>query len=307
LGEAAPNPENAIIEKVARLAKRYATGAPSDDELKALKVRLISQTSNWEKPASFRHENSSRPWSVASNQNPWLALQAHVGERATPTTKAGHRAKRSIPTVLTLALFMLFVGPVYLDETYAPLLPESAYRVAPETMVVPTNANGEPSASSGTARVAFRLGCEVEWNVIPPEQHCVSDPLWGRPEALLGDHRLSVDPAEAFSMLADQYLTSWARVRVSQNEAALQIRGSTAHETDREVPAAAPDKPKLSSLSASSRDTLSLTAPPSPPPVNDHSTVEQQHKASTKLTVEHLRSRANLTPLPQARPKTIDD
>ncbi|HZC57235.1 MAG TPA: hypothetical protein VE396_14505 [Xanthobacteraceae bacterium] len=307
LDEAAASSENAIIEKVARLAKRYAAGTPSDEEFKALKAGLISKTSNSEKPASFRRENLARPLSMRSSENAWIALQAHVGDRVRPTTKARGQAKQHIPMVLTLAFFMCFVGPVYLDEAYAPLLPDKMDRmVGPATTIVPTNANEEPGASTGNARAAFRLGCEVGWNVIPPEQHCVSDSLWAQPEELFGGYRF-FDPRAAFSTSPDQYLKSWARIRVPQDEAALQIPGSTPHETDREVPAEALDRPKLSSLSASSRDKLSLGAAAPSPPVSEHATVEQQHKTSPELRVEHLPSRANLTPLPQVRPKTIDD
>ncbi|MGB6663025.1 MAG: hypothetical protein WBE90_29040 [Xanthobacteraceae bacterium] len=270
-GQAAASSESAIIEEVARLAKRYAAGPPSDAELRALGAKLISQTSNLEKPASFGRENLARPPSMPSSQNPWVALQAHVGGRVRPA-KARSRAKRYIPIVLTLAFFMYFVGPIYLDKAYAPSLPGKMDRmVGPATTVVPTKADGEPGASGGHKRVAYRQGCETGWNVIPPEQHCVSDSLWDQPEELFGGYR-AFDPRTAFSTSPDQFLTSWARIAISQDGAAFQIPGSL----------------------GAARSA----------PANEHSTVEQQPETSTKRRDERLPSRANLPPLPQARPKS---
>ena len=167
---------------------------------------------------------------------------------------------------------MYFVGPIYLDEAYAPSLPGKMDRmVGPATTVVPTKADGEPGASGGHKRVAYRQPCETGWNVIPPEQHCVSDSLWDQPGELFGGYR-AFDPRTAFSTSPDQFLTSWARIAISQDGAAVQIPGSLG--------------------------AARLT------PANEHSTVEQQHETSTKRRDERLPSRANLPPLPQARPKT---
>jgi hypothetical protein len=291
LGKAASS-ESAVIESVARLAQWYAAGAPPDGELKALKASLISQKSNWEKCASIRRENLSRPLSMPSSQSAWVALQAHVGERVRPTTKARRRAKRYIPTVLGVAFFMCLVGPVYLDEAYAPLFSdEMRPMVGRATTTVPTNANGESAASAGTERVAYRQGCEMGWNV----QNCVSDSLGDRPEELFGGYRF-FDPRTVFSTLPDQYLPSWARITVPYDGAAFQIPRSTAWETEREANAEASLKPKLSLFRGVAPST----------PASEHSTVEQQHQSSTKLRDERPPSRANLIPLPQARPKIID-
>jgi hypothetical protein len=300
LGKAAGS-ENAVIESVARLAQWYAAGAPPDGELKALKASLISQKSNWEKCANIRRENLSRPLSMPSSQNAWVALEAHVGERVRPTTKARRRAKRYIPTVLGVAFFMCLVGPVYLDEAYTPLFSDKMRpMVGRATTTRPTKANGEPEASGDTGRVAYRQGCEMGWDVMPPEQNCVNGSLGDQPEELFGGHRF-FDPRTAFSTLPDQYLPSWARITVSHD--GFQFPRSTAWETERQGNAEASAKPKLSSLSSS--DKLFGGVAPSPP-ASEHSTVEQQHQSSTKLRDERPPSRANLIPLPQARPKIID-
>jgi hypothetical protein len=297
LGKVAASSENTTIEKVARLAQRYAAGAPPDGELKALKARFISQRSNSEKSAGI---NLARPLSTPSSQNAWIAPQAHVGERVRPTTKARRRLKQYIPMVLWLAFFMCFVGPIDLDEAYESLFSGKKYpMVGRATDVVPTNANREPGASGGTGRIAFRQGCEIGWNVMPPEQRCVSDSLWG-PEELSGGYRF-FDPKTTFSTVPDQYLSSWARSNVSQSGAAFQIPRSTAQGFDRQATAEASDRPKYPSLSAS--DKVSPSAAPSTP-ASEHPTVEQQREASTKLRNERLPSRVN--PLPRARPKTTD-
>jgi hypothetical protein len=300
LGEAEANSENLIIEKVARLAKRYAAGAPSDEEFKALKARFISQTSR--KPTSFGRENLARSLSTPSNQNAWLALQAHVGEQVKPTIKPRGRAKRYIPIVLTLAFSMCFVGPVYLDEQYPPLPSDNTSMVGPGRPVVSTEADGEPSVSSRSGRVAFHLECEAGWNIIPSEQRCASDSLWDQPEELFGGYR-PLDPRTAFSTLPGQYLASWARVFVSQDEAALLIPG--VRETEREVATEARDRSTLSASSPSDYDRPSLGAVSSPP-ASEHSTVEQEQKTATKHRADNLPPR-DLIPLPQARPKTIED
>jgi hypothetical protein len=303
LAETTASSENAIIEQVARLAQRYAARAPTSAEFKALKAGFILETADSDKPINFRGENLARPLIMPSSQNPWVTLQAHVGGGVRPETKARSRAKRYIPMVLTLAFFMYFVGPVYLDEAYAPFLRDNAYRAAgSERPVVPTNANGDPIASSGNARAAFRLGCEAAWNVILRKQRCADDSLWDQPEELVGGYRF-FDPRTAFSTLPDQYIPSWARATVSQNGATFQFPRSPAQGTDRQATAEASDRPKYNSLSAS--DEVSPSTAPSIP-ASEHPTVEQQHEASTKLGDGRLPSRANLVPMPQARPKTID-
>jgi hypothetical protein len=304
-GEAAVSSENAVIEKVAKLAKQYAAGTPSDEDFKALKARLISQASNWEKPASFRHENLASPGSVASSRDEWFDLETQVRGRVGPATKVRRRAKQHIPVVLTLALFMGLAGPIYLDDAYAPLLPDKVYRtVGAGKTLVPTDTNGEPGASSGNGRGAYGPGCETRWNVIPPTDYCVRDSLWDEPQELSNGYRFFAPTAS--STLPDQSLPSWARTLDSKIGDALQIRGRTIRKTDREVTAGAPDRPKLSSSSTSRREKPSLRAAPSPS-ASEHSTVVQQHKASMRLRVEHLQPQAKLTPVPQGRPKTIDD
>jgi hypothetical protein len=294
LGEAASS-ENAIIiiEKVARLAQRCAAGAPPDGELKAL---------YGSESARFRHENSGIPRSVPSNQNAWLDLQAHVEERVRLTAEASRRAKRNIPAVLTSAFFMLFVGPVYLDEANTSSLPDSADSLlGAGGPFAPTNADGEPGAASGDARVTFRLACEEGWNVVPPEKRCPTDSSWDQPEETF-DGYSSFDPRTAFSTLPAQYLTSWARITVSRDGAAFQIPPGTApREADWEINMEATASPTLSSISGSSGDRLGV-APSTPA----NSTGEQRHETSTKLTDERPPSRANLTPLPRARPKIMD-
>jgi hypothetical protein len=90
---------------------------------------------------------------------------------------------------------------------------------------------------------------------------------------------------------------------VSHDGAAFQIRRGDARETDWEIDVEASVRPKLSSISGSSGDRLGV-APSTP--ASEHSTVEQRHETSTKLTDERPPSRANLTPLPRARPKIMD-
>jgi hypothetical protein len=305
LGETVASSENAIIEQVARLAQRYAARAPTAAEFKAFKPEIILGTADRDKPINFRRENLARPMSILSSQNPWVALQAHVEGSAKSATKARSRAKRYIPMIATLGFFMYFVGPVYLDEAYAPLFSGKMYpMVGPATNIVPTNANGEPKASGGTGQVAYRQGCETGWNVIPPEQHCVNDPLWEQPKELFGGYRF-FDSSTAFSAISDQFLASWTHVRVSQ-DGDRRIPGNTAHQSDREETAEASDTPRFSTLSGSGGERLPPGTAPSTVPT-EHPTVEQQNETLTRSGDERLTTRANLVPLPQARPKTIDN
>ncbi len=86
LGEASVSSESAIIENVAKLAKLYAAGGPSDEEFKALKAMVI-EASRREKLASCRQENLTATVKPASNPDACFVLESDVRGRVRPATK----------------------------------------------------------------------------------------------------------------------------------------------------------------------------------------------------------------------------
>jgi hypothetical protein len=102
------------------------------------------------------------------------------------------------------------------------------------------------------------------------------------------------DPNAASSSLSGQSPTSSAGIPESKSE------------TDREAAVKAPDSPKLSSSSASSRGQPSLGAAPLTPSATKVSTVAQQHKTSIEPRAGNLQTRTQLAPTPETRPTTIE-
>jgi hypothetical protein len=98
----------------------------------------------------------------------------------------------------------------------------------------------------------------------------------------------------ASSSLPEQSFKSSAPIPDSKNE------------TDREATTEAPDSPKLSSSSASSRGKPSLGAAPPTPSASKDSTVVHQHTTSIEPRARELQTRAKLTRTPDTRPTTIE-
>jgi hypothetical protein len=107
--------ENAIIEQAAKLAKLCAAGAPSDEEFKALKARLIQLS------ASFRQAKLALTRSAASSSGEWFALESHVKARVAPATKVRSSVKQYFSIALTLTFFIGF-GVFLSDKAHGPLL-----------------------------------------------------------------------------------------------------------------------------------------------------------------------------------------
>jgi hypothetical protein len=271
--------QNAIVEQVAKLAKLYAAGTPSDEEFRALRARLI-ELSTSERQASFRPKNLASTGAAASSRDEWFALESHVKAQVGPATKVRRPAKQYFAALLTLIFFIGFGGSM-LNEAYGPLL---------------------LGASSANGRGAYVPACETRWKVIPSTGHCVRGSLWDGLKELPNEYFFS-DSDTASSSLLDQILNSWARFPDSKEVDPLQIRGATIPEADRQVTAEAPDRSKSSpSSSASSRAKPGFAS--SGPSASEHSKVAQQH--ATSIRAEDLQVQTKPTPMPETRPETIE-
>jgi hypothetical protein len=263
LGEAAVRSENAIIENVAKVAKLYAAGTPSDEEFKALKAMVV-EASTREKLASCRQENLAPTGKPALSRDAWFVLESHVRGRVGPATKVTGRA--NFPVVLALTVLMGLAGSIYFDDAFGPLRDKVYRMVGAGKTVISMQADGAPGASNDTRR--------------------------------------GVNTAS--SSLPNQSLVSSTRILGSRDGDALQIRGGTIRETNRDVTVEAPDGPKPSSSTASSGGKPSLGAAPPTQFASENSTVVQQHKASIRHRAEDLQLRAKLTPISETRPTTIE-
>ncbi len=149
LGEAAVSSESAIIENVAKVAKLYAAGTPSDEEFKALKAMVI-EASTREKLASCGQENLAPTGNAALSRDAWFVLESHVRGRVGPATKVTGRA--NFPIVLALTVLMGLAGSIYFDDAVGPLRDKVYRMVGAGRTVIPTQANGAPGASNDKGR-----------------------------------------------------------------------------------------------------------------------------------------------------------
>ena len=290
--------QNAIVDQVAKLAKLYAAGTPSDEEFRALKARLI-ELSTSERQASFKQRNLASTGGAASSRDEWFALESHVRAQVGPATKVRRPAKQYFAGALTLTFFIGFGGSM-LNGAYGPLLPDKVDRIVQSGRTLIQSIIGT-GASSANRRGAYVPDCETRWNVIPSTEHCVRGSLWDGLKGVPNEY-FFFDSNAASSSLPNQILNSWARIPDSKEEDPLRIRGGTSPEMDRQVTAEARNSSKLSSSSVSSRAKPSFA--PSGPSASEHSMVAQQH--ATSITAEDLPTRAKLPSMPETRPETIE-
>ncbi len=154
---------------------------------------------------------------------------------------------------------MGLAGSIYFDDAFCPLRDKSYRLVEAGRTVIPMQAHGVPGASN--------------------------------------DKRRGVNTASSSS--PNQSLVSSTRILGSRDGDALQVRGGTIRETNRDVTVEAPDGPKASSSAASSGRKPSLSAAPPTQSASENSTFVQQHKALIRPRAEDLQPRAKLTPIPE--------